>query len=87
MFRNNFTTSWRQILRNKVNFLFRVGGLTLALSGLLIIALYVSYHLSFDRYHDDYQKIYRVNSKWMENGTLASYEDPAILSPRGTTLW
>lgn len=73
MFRNYFKTTFRHILKNKVNFFFRLGGLTLAFSGLVIIALYVSYHLSFDRYHEDYQKIYRVNSEWVENGTLASY--------------
>jgi putative ABC transport system permease protein len=73
MLKNYFRTAYRHIRKSKVNFLFKLGGLTLAVSGLLIILLYVSYHLSFDRYHDGYENIYRVNARWMENGSLASY--------------
>ncbi|MEX1241919.1 MAG: FtsX-like permease family protein, partial [Cyclobacteriaceae bacterium] len=73
MLQNYLKTAFRHILKSKVNFLFKLGGLTLALSGLLVIVLYVSYHLSFDKYHEDYENIYRVNARWMENGSLASY--------------
>ena len=55
-----------------------MGGLTLAVTSLLVIILYVSYQLSFDRYHGDYESIYRVNARWMENGSLVSY---AIVPP------
>lgn len=78
MFRNYLKTALRHILKSKVNFIFKLGGLTLALSSLLVIIIYVSYHLSFDRYHEDYENLYRVNAKWMENGKLASY---AIIPP------
>ncbi|HTF31423.1 MAG TPA: ABC transporter permease, partial [Flavitalea sp.] len=73
MFENYFKTAYRYLLRSKVNFLFKLVGLTLAFSSLLVVVLYVSYHLSFDRYHEDYTNIYRVNSRWMENENMASY--------------
>ncbi len=78
MLKNYLTTTLRHVLKSKVNFFFKLGGLTLALTSLLVIILYVSYELSFDRYHEDYQNMYRVNARWMENGSLASY---AIVPP------
>ncbi|HEY5826181.1 MAG TPA: FtsX-like permease family protein, partial [Cyclobacteriaceae bacterium] len=73
MFQNYFKTSIRHILKSKVNFAFKLSGLALALFSFLIISIYVTYQLSFDRFHEDYENIYRVNSQWMENGKLSSF--------------
>lgn len=73
MFQNYFKTTYRHLLKSKINFTFKLGGLTLALLSFLVIAIYVSYQLSFDRYHEDYENIYRVNSEWKENGDMAKY--------------
>lgn len=67
MFSNYFKTTYRHAAKNKINFGFRLGGLTLALFSFLIIAIYVSYQLSFDKFHRNYQNIYRVNSIRIEN--------------------
>lgn len=73
MFQNYFKTTYRHLLKSKINFAFKLGGLTLALLSFLVIVIYVSYQLSFDRYHADYENIYRVNSEWRENGDMAKY--------------
>ncbi len=73
MFQNYFKTTYRHLLKSKINFTFKLGGLTLALLSFLVIAIYVSFQLSFDRYHEDYENIYRVNSEWRENGEMAKY--------------
>ncbi len=73
MFQNYLKTTFRHLLKSKVNFIFKLGGLTLALFSFLIIALYVSFQLSFDRYHDDFEKIFRVNSERRENGNQEKY--------------
>ncbi len=67
MLKNYFTTSLRHIKKSKVNFAFKLGGLSLAIFSFLIIALYVSFQWSFDKFHKDYQHIYRVNSIRIEN--------------------
>jgi putative ABC transport system permease protein len=59
--------------KSKLNFCFKLAGLVLALMSFLVIVLYVSYQLSFDRYHEDYKNVYRVNSRWRENGEMVSY--------------
>ncbi len=73
MFKNYFKTTYRHLLKSKVNFVFKLGGLSLALFSFLVIAIYVSFQWSFDRFHDDYENIYRVNSIRMENGIQIKY--------------
>lgn len=84
IFQNYFKTTYRHLLKNKINFFFKLGGLTLALFSFLVIAIYVSFQLSFDTFHENYENIYRVNSQWMENEQLSSY---AVVPPGvGPTL-
>ncbi len=73
MFQNYFKTTYRHLLKSKINFAFKLGGLTLALLSFLVIAMYVSFQWSFDRYHEDYRNIYRVNSERKENGKQEKY--------------
>lgn len=39
-----------------------MGGLVVALTSVLAISIYVSFQLSFDRFHQDYERIYRINA-------------------------
>jgi putative ABC transport system permease protein len=73
MFGNYFKTSLRHVSKSKVNFSFKLGGLVLAVTSLLVIVLYVLFQLSFDRYHKDYRQVYRINSEWIENESKAQY--------------
>lgn len=73
MFGNYFKTSLRHAGKSKLNFGFKLGGLVLAITSLLVIVMYVFFQLSFDRYHKDHQQVYRVNSEWIENDSKAQY--------------
>ena len=73
MIKNYLKITYRHIIRNKVNFLFKTGGLALAFFSLLIIIIYVSYQNSFDKFHEDYEKVYRVNSVRQEGDKLVNY--------------
>jgi putative ABC transport system permease protein len=82
MFQNYLKTTYRHIAKSKVNFAFKLGGLTVALFSFLVIALYVSYQLSFDQFHEDYQNVYRVNSTRIEDGKQIKYANvPPALGP------
>lgn len=82
MFKNYFITGLRHIKKSKVNFAFRLGGLSLAIFSFLAIAIYVAFQLSFDTYHTDHQNIYRVNSQRKENGVIENYAiTPHALGP------
>lgn len=73
MFKNYFITSLRHIRKSKVNFAFKLGGLSLAIFSFLAIAMYVSYQTSYDTHHHDNQNIYRVNSLRKEDGQVEKY--------------
>lgn len=73
MFKNYFITSLRHIRKSKVNFAFKLAGLSLAIFSFLAITIYVSYQLTYDTHHDDYENIYRVNSQRKENDVLEKY--------------
>jgi ABC-type antimicrobial peptide transport system permease subunit len=60
MIRNYFLVAWRVITRNTVYAIINVLGLTLGLSACIIVYLVVSHELSFDRFHPDVERIYRV---------------------------
>ncbi|MFC1492927.1 ABC transporter permease, partial [candidate division KSB1 bacterium] len=60
MFRNYFIVALRNLKRNKVYSLLNVMGLAIGITAFLFIALDIQYELSYDRYHDNADNIYRV---------------------------
>ncbi|MBT1687184.1 ABC transporter permease [Dawidia soli] len=70
---NYFLSSYRHVLRDKVNSTFKIAGLTLAIFSLMVVTLYLAHQLSFDRYHPGYERIYRVNTQRLENGHAEQY--------------
>jgi putative ABC transport system permease protein len=73
MYKNYFVTSMRHIRKSKMNFAFKLAGLSLAIFSFLSIAIYVSYQTTYDTHHTDYQNVYRVNSLRKENGQVEKY--------------
>ncbi len=62
MFKNYFTVAWRNLVRNKLHAFINVLGLAIGISSCLVIFLIVKYELSFDTFHKDKERIYRVVS-------------------------
>lgn len=60
MLRNYFKTAWRNLIRNKAFSIINIGGLSLGLAACWLIMLYVSNELSYDRYHANADRIYRI---------------------------
>ncbi len=59
MFRNYITTAVRILMRQKAYSTLNIFGLTLGISCSLLIILYISDELSYDRFHPDGDRIYR----------------------------
>jgi putative ABC transport system permease protein len=66
MLKNYIKIAFRNLQKNKVFSLVNIAGLTIGLAAFWLIALYVADELSFDRYHQNADRIYRVvqHAKW-----------------------
>jgi len=60
MFKNYFKTAWRNMVKNKTATIINILGLTLGITACLIIYLDTSFELSYDNFHPDKERIYRV---------------------------
>jgi len=62
---NYLKIATRLLTRNKLVSLINIFGLALALSGSLLIAVFIHDELSYDRHHKNADKIYRVTRKYV----------------------
>jgi len=60
MFRNYLKIAVRNIKRHKGYSVINIAGLSVGMAAFFLISLYVQYELSFDRYHENADKIFRV---------------------------
>ncbi len=60
MFKNYLTIALRNIKKYKAYSFINVSGLAVGLAAFILIGLYVQYELSFDQYHENADRIYRV---------------------------
>ena len=85
MVKNYLKLAWRNINRQKIFALVNILGLATGLCACIIIYLIVSYEFSFDRFHPDNKKIYRVMGDITEStgDQLHFARVPAALSQIG----
>jgi putative ABC transport system permease protein len=62
MLRNYVIIAWRNLWRNKFHTTINIFGLAVGVSACLVIYLIVSFELSFNTQHNDYDRIYRIHS-------------------------
>ena len=63
MLKNYFVTAIRHFSRQKGFTFINMFGLTVGLACCMMIFLYVTDEMSFDKYHEDLDRIYRVASR------------------------
>ncbi len=60
MIRNYLIAAYRNLTRNKTYSLLNVMGLAVGIAAFLMISLYVLFELSYDRYHENANRIFKV---------------------------
>lgn len=60
MFRNYFKIAWRNLIRNKGYAFINVAGLSVGIAACLLIFLVIQFETSFDNFHKNRDRIYRV---------------------------
>jgi putative ABC transport system permease protein len=74
MFKNYFKTAWRNLIKNKVSSSINIAGLTIGLTCCLLIALYIQYELSFDKFETNGNRIARVIMQYNFDGSSEANE-------------
>lgn len=64
----NITFAIRVLLKNKFYSFLNIFGLSIGLSVAIILFLYVQNDLNFDKQHENWEQIYRIESKFKING-------------------
>jgi putative ABC transport system permease protein len=67
MIKNYLKVAWRNIYRNKAYTAINVFGLALGICACIVIYLITSFEFSFDNFHPDKERIYRVMGNLTEN--------------------
>jgi putative ABC transport system permease protein len=79
MIRNFIKVAWRNLVKNRTYSIINITGLAVGLASFILIALYVVDELSYDRYNEKADRIYRLNADIRFGGTdllLAVSSDP-----------
>ena len=86
MLKNYFKIAIRNIARNKVFAFINTLGLAIGISACLIIFTVTSYELSFDQFHPDKKRIFRIvtemQSSTGEKHQISTIPDPAAKAIR-----
>lgn len=85
MFSNYLITIIRQIQRKPGFYLLNTSGLAVGLAAFILMFQYVSYELSFDKFHDRADDIYRLNFNYQLPGSPL-YEGAAVFAGVGPAL-
>ncbi|HMU10793.1 MAG TPA: ABC transporter permease, partial [Ferruginibacter sp.] len=62
MIRQYFKTAWRNLVKQPSTSLINIGGLAIGMAAAVFIFLWVKNEFSFDNYHKDADRIFRVKN-------------------------
>lgn len=84
MLRNFFINSVRNMRKHSGSLILNITGLTIGLTSFLLITFYVLNELSYDRFHKNYENIYRIKVKGMMAG--ATLDQAITAAPMAQAL-
>ena len=70
MIKNYLKIAWRNIVKNKAHTFINVAGLSIGMAVAMMIGLWMWDELSFDKYHQNYDRIAQVMQQRTNNGIV-----------------
>ncbi|HAP61959.1 MAG TPA: hypothetical protein DCR93_21485, partial [Cytophagales bacterium] len=61
MIRNYLKVAWRNLLKYRFYSGINILGMSVGIASVLLMALFVQHELSYDRYYEDAERLYRVD--------------------------
>ena len=74
MIKNYLKIAWRNLIKNKASSFINVGGLAVGMAVAMLIGLWIWDELSFDKYHQNYDRVAMVMQHAVFNGTINTGE-------------
>ena len=84
MLKNYFTVAVRNIRRHKLYAFINILGLALGLAVFMLIALFIQFELSYDKFHENHDRIYRVEQNMVLNNRTV--QDAGLPPPLSEAL-
>ncbi|HVX48700.1 MAG TPA: ABC transporter permease [Chitinophagaceae bacterium] len=84
MVRNYLLIAWRNVRKSKLFSFINITGLAIGMACFLLIALFVLDELSYDRYNEKADRIYRINALLRFGGSDLNF--PLTADPMGAVL-
>lgn len=69
----HFKLAFRKLVKNRFTSLLNIAGLSIGISAFVILMYYVNFEYSFDKFHEDADHIYRVESMFLPMETVTDY--------------
>jgi putative ABC transport system permease protein len=79
MIRNYLKTAWRGLRKNPVVNFIKIIGLSIGMSAAILIMLWVQSELTYDGYHEDADRIYRISYNIFANNGIRTMEYSPLL--------
>ena len=86
MFKNYLKIAWRNLRKNLSYSFINIFGLALGMAVSIMILLYVQDELSYDKYHENSDQIYRVSREWFNENGETSLHLGHVAPPFGPLL-
>lgn len=86
MIRDFFKIAFRSMLRQKLNSVIKIVGLAIGIACTLLIALFIRDELSFDRFHEKGDRIYRLTTNFHKPDGSIDWIKGAVLFPHGPAM-
>ena len=84
MIKNYLKIAWRNIIKNKTSSIINIGGLAVGMTVAMLIGLWVWDELSYDRYHQNYDRIGQLMTTQTSNGETGTF--PSTVVPLSNEL-
>ena len=70
MLKNYFKTAWRNLVRGKSFSIINISGLSVGMAGAILILLWIQHEVSFDKFHENKDRLYEVYGLTKMEGKL-----------------
>ncbi|HYF66571.1 MAG TPA: ABC transporter permease [Ohtaekwangia sp.] len=82
MLSNYFTVAYRVMLRSKAFSLLNISGLSLGITGAMLLFIWIDHEMSYDQFHVAKERIYKAWNNQTENGHIRTWDlTPRVLAP------